>query len=166
MQHQLLFKKLFNKNAWDSDNAEMLQDAAEKYPYFGIIHFFLLKETGIGHSEYASVAGKAAIHFNNAYLLNLQMHQPEEIIEDKFQELLKDNSESSLAIENEKDSFVSQTISKAFSQLSSDEKDLDETTEISFEPLHTSDYFASQGIKLSEEVQSSDKLGKQLKSFT
>ncbi len=35
-----------------------------------------------------------------------------------------------------------------------------------FEPMHMVDYFASQGIKLSEEVQSADKLGKQLKSFT
>ncbi|MBL0358545.1 MAG: hypothetical protein IPP72_17525 [Chitinophagaceae bacterium] len=35
-----------------------------------------------------------------------------------------------------------------------------------FEPLHTSDYFASVGIKLSEEEKTSDKLGKQLKSFT
>jgi thioredoxin-like negative regulator of GroEL len=35
-----------------------------------------------------------------------------------------------------------------------------------FEPLFATDYFASQGIKLSDEMQSSDKLGKQLKSFT
>jgi len=35
-----------------------------------------------------------------------------------------------------------------------------------FTPLHTSDYFASVGIKLSEEVNASDRLGKQLKSFT
>ena len=42
------------------------------------------------------------------------------------------------------------------------------TTEdtITFEPLHTSDYFASLGIKLSSEIPASDKLGKQLKSFT
>lgn len=38
--------------------------------------------------------------------------------------------------------------------------------EMIFEPLHTSDYFASQGIKLSEEQIPADKLGKQLKSFT
>ena len=37
---------------------------------------------------------------------------------------------------------------------------------ILFEPLHATDYFASQGIKLSEDVQSQDKLGKQMKSFT
>ncbi len=36
-----------------------------------------------------------------------------------------------------------------------------------FEPYHTVDYFASQGIKLSKiEADSKDKLGKQLKSFT
>jgi len=42
------------------------------------------------------------------------------------------------------------------------------TTEdtISFEPLHTSDYFASLGIKLNEEGKPVDKFGQQLKSFT
>jgi hypothetical protein len=39
-------------------------------------------------------------------------------------------------------------------------------SELLFEPLYAVDYFASQGIKLSEELQSGDKLGKQLKSFT
>jgi hypothetical protein len=41
-----------------------------------------------------------------------------------------------------------------------------EKEEMLFEPLFAVDYFASQGIKLSDEVQHSDKLGKQLKSFT
>lgn len=35
-----------------------------------------------------------------------------------------------------------------------------------FEPYHTVDYFASQGIKLSQEEIPKDKFGKQLKSFT
>jgi hypothetical protein len=35
-----------------------------------------------------------------------------------------------------------------------------------FEPLHTTDYFASVGIKLSEEEKTAGSLGKQLKSFT
>ena len=35
-----------------------------------------------------------------------------------------------------------------------------------FEPLHTTDYFASQGIKLSEVIQPGDKMGRQMKSFT
>lgn len=39
---------------------------------------------------------------------------------------------------------------------------------LAFEPYHTVDYFASQGIKLSQEEQQqpADKFGKQLKSFT
>jgi len=40
------------------------------------------------------------------------------------------------------------------------------TDELAFEPYHTVDYFASQGIKLSQEEISKDKFGKQLKSFT
>jgi hypothetical protein len=38
--------------------------------------------------------------------------------------------------------------------------------ELVFDPYHTVDYFASQGIKLSQEEFSKDKFGKQLKSFT
>ncbi|MFZ4056589.1 MAG: hypothetical protein ACOYKE_00555 [Ferruginibacter sp.] len=35
-----------------------------------------------------------------------------------------------------------------------------------FEPLHTTDYFASVGIKISDQVLASDRLGIQLRSFT
>ena len=37
---------------------------------------------------------------------------------------------------------------------------------LSFTPYHTIDYFASQGIKISNEIKSADKFGNQLKSFT
>jgi len=49
-----------------------------------------------------------------------------------------------------------------------DEHDsMHENTEaVAFEPLHTVDYFASQGIKISEEFLQNDKLGSQMKSFT
>jgi len=40
------------------------------------------------------------------------------------------------------------------------------TQDFLFEPYHTIDYFASQGIKLSLDENPQDKLGKQLKSFT
>ncbi len=46
-----------------------------------------------------------------------------------------------------------------------EEKNIKED-ELLFEPMHLVDYFASQGIKLNEEVQATDKLGRQLKSFT
>jgi hypothetical protein len=46
-------------------------------------------------------------------------------------------------------------------------KEIAENTELPiFEPLFARDYFASQGIKLSEAMLGNDKLGQQLKSFT
>jgi hypothetical protein len=39
-------------------------------------------------------------------------------------------------------------------------------SDLSFEPYHAVDYFASQGIKLSQEDVGKDKFGKQLRSFT
>ncbi len=40
------------------------------------------------------------------------------------------------------------------------------TAELSFQPYHTVDYFASQGIKFREDEKPKDKFGQQLKSFT
>ncbi|MBK7291528.1 MAG: hypothetical protein IPI78_15570 [Chitinophagaceae bacterium] len=39
-------------------------------------------------------------------------------------------------------------------------------SELLFEPFHTVDYFASQGINFKEEEKPTDKFGKQLRSFT
>ena len=39
-------------------------------------------------------------------------------------------------------------------------------TALAFEPYHTIDYFASQGIKLSADEKPGDRLGQQLRSFT
>jgi hypothetical protein len=46
------------------------------------------------------------------------------------------------------------------------EPSLTSGNDLVFEPYHTVDYFASQGIKLSQEETGKDKFGKQLKSFT
>ncbi len=40
------------------------------------------------------------------------------------------------------------------------------TAQLSYTPYHTVDYFAAQGIKFSEEQNSADRFGTQLKSFT
>lgn len=40
------------------------------------------------------------------------------------------------------------------------------SNDLVFEPYHTVDYFASQGVRLSQEETTKDKFGKQLKSFT
>ncbi|HVZ95584.1 MAG TPA: hypothetical protein VG847_01815 [Chitinophagaceae bacterium] len=50
--------------------------------------------------------------------------------------------------------------------LKEEEKLTGENDALSFEPLHTVDYFASQGIQLNEDLIKNDKLVNQVKSFT
>lgn len=51
-------------------------------------------------------------------------------------------------------------------QVNTEERPKVEEATPAFEPYHTVDYFASQGIKLQQSEFGQDKLGKQLKSFT
>ena len=68
-------------------------------------------------------------------------------------------------IEQEDDSLSDQRISPFNFKFNLNTSEVTED-KITFEPLHTSDYFASLGIKLSGKILHSDKLGKQMKSFT
>ncbi len=68
--------------------------------------------------------------------------------------------------DNDDDEAVMEEIAPVKITIPNMEPQPDNGTALSFEPMHLVDYFASQGIKLSEEVQTADKLGKQLKSFT
>ena len=63
---------------------------------------------------------------------------------------------------------IAQMISETARQTAPETETEDEvnTLELSFEPYHTIDYFASQGIKFVQEENPTDKFGKQLKSFT
>jgi len=153
MQHEVLFKQLFNKNARESGNHAMLQTEVNAFPYFGLLQFFLLKESGIGHDSYASIAGKLALHFNNPYHLHLKLHQndTESIVEKPI-----DIAEEIIKIETNPETILTKPATEKAA----------EKEELLFEPLFTTDYFASQGIKLSEEIKANDKLGNQLKTFT
>ena len=68
-------------------------------------------------------------------------------------------------LDQEDDSMEDQRISPLNFKFNLNNSEVTEDS-ITFEPLHTSDYFASLGIKLSNKVLHSDKLGKQMKSFT
>ena len=115
---------------------------------------------------------------------------PNEILKE-IPETLDDENSNKTAEANEQSSAVNEQITGNFSQENERKSVLDikippeeqnksesetsesgifpeedEETEINFEPLHTVDYFASQGIKITEEDLANDHLGKQVKSFT
>lgn len=94
------------------------------------------------------------------------INEPNEITADAIPATLHEEShQKEIEInENYEETAVSNSIQQQESI--SDENAEKEDEVIAFEPLHTVDYFASQGIKINEELLTNDKLGSQMKSFT
>lgn len=171
--NKTVFESLFHRNYDDPLNIQFLEKITNEHPYFSPAHFFFLQQTSESSGNYASLVNKANIFFNNAYWLNFQLKQY------NSSTLVKESS-------NETDQKISsaQTITNTDTIIKENETDKTEELlpfnikltfpeqqqnsgkELLFEPMHVVDYFASQGIKLTEEMQSGDRLGKQLKSFT
>ncbi|MEJ8819605.1 hypothetical protein [Lacibacter sp. H407] len=63
-------------------------------------------------------------------------------------------------------SIEAEAAREEISQIKIQPEQEEEKPVFTFEPFHTVDYFASQGIKLREEKLADDQLGKQVKSFT
>jgi hypothetical protein len=260
MPFQSLYKNIFNNNEPDEGDKEMLSQWVKKYPYFSLAHFFLLKQMGVNEPGYEKIVAKTALHFNNPFLLNEQLHKgiklaqdetlnslapnaeyPEEelfapvlkteelavpisipepvIIQDETElvtvteeEEIKTNNipeaipgnfkeaaltapasepettatedalnKPAVLVENVESALQDPVPTNAAYENAVEDKvtpmaEVQASEEINplikkeeplvFEPLFASDYFASQGIKLREEAQPTDKLGKQLKSFT
>ena len=166
MPYKKLYQNIFKEQLDDIGSKEALTSITRSFPYFSAAHFFLLKQTDELSIDHKMIAAKTALHFDNLFLLNLQLNKQEkEIIATQVLEAVEEIKEE------EKTELVKKEISEEKTEISEIEQQpkavvATEDTEILFEPLHTTDYFASQGIKISDEVQPNDKLGKQLKSFT
>ncbi len=147
MAYPQLFNKIFTGVNNDTDVPAFLKNVTEQYPYFGLAHFYALKYSTSLDSSYNKTAAKSALFFTGNFYLQAQLNEVE-------------SSENNLiATEKITPAPLSQKIGAE--PVPSVEKE-----ELLFEPLHASDYFASQGIKLSDDALGADKLGKQLKSFT
>lgn len=188
----ILFETIF-KRKWDAeDTPDFLRDVAEKHPYFTLAHFFLAKKTG---NEYAAFE-KSALQFNNSFWLNYKLMEDFVATPIVEEVILPKTNESFVSLEIEETTEIEKapiTIAEKeekdieASPKEEEEKQVEEVFQedaplptislpdlsapvtedtLHFEPLHTTDYFASQGIKLSEAIKSDDKLGKSLKSFT
>lgn len=185
----MLFQSLYNQ-AFAGANLEKI---AEQYPYFSVAHYFRLQQQQAAGNVSEDTAAKAALHFANPYLLQHQLTATAIIAEERpLPETMEaappaDKPVSEITATRENESFdhrveVEETPVEVINESSSESITADSHTKepevpvtkaakddqapLLFEPLHTTDYFASQGIKLSEVVLSGDKVGRQLKSFT
>lgn len=194
MHSEKLFKNLFQQPFPHQDNGPFIQDLVNKYPWFGLAHFYHLKSTALGHKDYNKRAAVAAQYFPNIYLLQQRLNQktqeetdlsltnavqptadqketlPEAIAAVTHKDLPIDAANETITKdeikENEAVSATPETPETTDKFTVSAAETTPAANEMLFEPLHATDYFASQGIKLSEELQPTDKLGHQLKSFT
>jgi hypothetical protein len=227
MHFQKLYTDIFNGSAVDTDNITMLRKVADEYPYFSLAHFFLLKKAIDTGQDPENIASKTALHFNNPFLLNEQLHRSpvypkvfEEPVAEPEQEIIMESLpageqkitaplttvetvqeitvmpqeeehkpmpepllvEEEIILESIEDMEEAETgeiaepetmdvsasnnnpVRAQLVPSTGEEKQKEELP--IFEPLFASDYFASQGIKFSEEQQPTDRMGKQLKSFT
>jgi hypothetical protein len=148
-----------------------------------------LQQTDPSAAGYNKQAAKTALFFNNPHWLNFQLQRSQEPSEEiktiplpaiVFEEnAVNDDDEATVekepmpAIEmipeentdNNDEAAMEEEIEPMKLELKMPAEN-NKHSDLLFEPMHLVDYFASQGIKLSEEVQPADKLGKQLKSFT
>ena len=146
MRFHSLYQQLHQQSQGNTSDLSWLSEEIDKHPYFGPNYFFLLQRTPADSVSYATIAARTSLFFSNPYILNLQLNSKEiSILPEMEQQQDNITPISSPVIVNDSP---------------------DNNNDLLFEPLHTTDYFASQGIKLSEEALNSDKLGKQLKSFT
>ena len=127
---------------------EELQRLAIDYPYFTPAQFLLvqkLKESN--HELYNEQIQKLSLHFSNSlWLDHLLQENDKMLIEEKPG-----------GLELESQSPGTQNAEPVIEH---------RTEELTFEPYHTVDYFASQGIKSVQDEKPTDRFGQQLKSFT
>jgi hypothetical protein len=150
MQYAELFHSFTGVDLEQQDKLDRLASLTRKYPYCSAFPFFQLKETGLGINP--ALEAKAALHADNPFLLFHRLHEttadkvdvPEEIVAAPIAAHITDEPV-----------LVAEPLPV-----------VEEEAPLVFEPLFASDYFASQGIKLTEEAMGQDKLGKQLRSFT
>jgi len=180
-----LFNKIFNL---PGDDRTSLEQLIREFPYFSLAHFYLLKLTGTDDSSFPGIAAKTAIHFNNPFLLQHSLLREQDQKEVAGVDVFFQNTpvEQEIQVAGEKQEGETRVDQRSVINEQQDVLEEENKTgdpiavddnhagqpaenkqeELLFEPLYTSDYFASQGIKLSQEAEPTDKLGKQLKSFT
>lgn len=188
----ILAKHYFKQDRFESLTEKDILDFIEQYPYASWGKMFLALKLKANGGDFQAAANSAALHMNNPLWLDaviigsgnesvsgsesgnasaresgsagilvvedILVEQPAGLPEEQAAQEPSAESDDMKAIP--KDEFrpiplPNDTVHK-----------VEADTPLVFEPYHTIDYFASQGIKLNADDLSKDKFGRQLKSFT
>jgi hypothetical protein len=176
--HDLINKttlSLLKKNDLRDCSTDELKVIVNKYPYFPVAHLLLtsaLQQTN--DRDYKKELQKTSLYFNNPLWLDFILTKStEEVISNSEGFTRKpisfeDSNNDELVVENPRPEIFSWKPPDIKQEAEVEESGITEIkeNELVFEPFHTVDYFASQGIKPSLEVKPNDQFGNQLKSFT
>ena len=152
---QYFTRQLFDRNSIEEIESYQVDEIIEKYPYF--IPARLIRDR-VQLRENNLEDGNNALYFNN-YLWYEHLVTEKELEDESESSSLPEPVETVQEVKSSLDSSITQTPPAAVNAVS-------QADAIAFEPYHTIDYFASQGIKLAPADLSKDKFGQQLKSFT
>jgi hypothetical protein len=180
-----LAQHFFGKDRLEDCDLSEIRDLVERHPYFSAAQFLLLEKLrSEGNGAYEAQAQRAILYYHDPVSFQLFL-DPE-----KFYTEVPEKPASVEPVSHEfEEEKIAETgalppppVEVTYEEQSKEEiEDPAETplppvklpdlnapasSDMAFEPFHTVDYFASQGIKLSQEDFTKDKLGKQLKSFT
>jgi hypothetical protein len=134
------------KKSFEECTIEELESLVNQYPYFSPVQFLFTQKLRSADPEiYEKQLEKLGLFINNPFWLD---------------HLLNEDGGSFGSSEPR----ISR-MAEIMVEISNVQKEMPET-ELSFEPYHTVDYFASQGIKSMEEEKPVTKFSQQLKSFT
>ncbi|TAL51799.1 MAG: hypothetical protein EPN92_00170 [Chitinophagaceae bacterium] len=172
---------LFQKSSISECSTEEIKTLAEKFPFFATAQLLLtekLKETK--DPAYKNQLQLTSLYFNNPlwldYILNGEKtdlpyaassteQSLKEIPAEDFynDEIVVTNTRYEIPVSVLQKEEVSKETGTVIAEK---ETMVAETEPLLFEPYHTVDYFASQGIKPVQEEKPADRFGQQLKSFT
>ena len=147
MKWEEILETLYAQPGHLSDTLKKIEADIDKYPAFPIPYLLRLKCIDEYDTKRAAALSSAGLQISNpltlqSFLIPMKADQPK-----TETEAIAIQPHNSIEMSNEGSTAPSQD-------------------ELLFEPLYMTDYFASQGIKLSEDQLQKDQLGKQLKSFT
>ena len=188
-------KSITGKHSLNDCSVEELQQLTSQYPFSAPVQFLLAKKLKeISSDPLNKHIQKASLYFQNPlwfdYLLNdtgvqhyspqkqeeafskpaVEMEMPathEEVVDqtkvEKAEDIITEPADATTSDEQQEENQPELSVELPKFKF----EPIDPSkAEITFEPYHTIDYFASQGIQAKEEEKPKDLLSRQLKSFT
>jgi hypothetical protein len=163
-----LTRSVLQKNSIQDCNLDDLQRLSNKYPYAAAVELLLAQKLKEENSDkYNGQLQKLSLYIQPSIWLEQLLEQKGDMIVHSTPKNTERIEEPVLKVEEPSAAPVEAIATEPIIEIPEIKTEpVMNTSGLTFEPYHTVDYFASQGIRMRDEEQPKDKLGIQLKSFT